>query len=190
MADDDEAPTLNNPKLFRKDVTHKKEKVWVARNNKDMYTGMTKSQYQEDPESRVQVDHVLECQLAAAVWDRLEDNGVVKRTTKSTIAPIVAVWNDLDNLNNTSQSLNLKKRDVIRRFVRRYINGDYQGLKQYMEDKKVPRQQQRSITKAMALVQSDLAYAFDALEENVVVQEFSSTLEDMMGLMKLEDCRC
>lgn len=188
MAED--SITLNSPQLFRKDVYHKRHQVWRERDNTDLYTGKTREEYLEaDPDVCLQVDHVLECQIAAAVWDRLEENGVVKRTTKATIAPIVTVWNDLGNLNNTSRGLNLKKRDVFTRFVRRYVNGDCQGLKQYMQDKAIPRQQQRGITRAMAQVHMHVTHSFDARDESVVVQEFAATLEEMIGLMKLEDCR-
>ncbi|KXZ50760.1 hypothetical protein GPECTOR_15g445 [Gonium pectorale] len=94
---------------FRKGVTHKEDKVWRNNNNKDLYTRWNRNKFDSERVD-TQVDHIVECQLGEYMWENAFDG---RRTTRGRLAPVVQLWNDVDNLNNTSTGLNQRKGDAF-----------------------------------------------------------------------------
>ncbi|PNW84303.1 hypothetical protein CHLRE_04g228950v5 [Chlamydomonas reinhardtii] len=90
---------------FRKSVTHKADRVWDNNYGKDLYTGKRRDHY-EGENVRTEVDHIMECQLGEHMWEKAFDG---RMTTRSRLAAVVELWNDVDNLNVTQKKINQPK---------------------------------------------------------------------------------
>ncbi len=69
---------------LRKQVTHKRDKVWKERDNVDLYTGESKEKLESDKKkkNRIEVDHVLEIQLMDRAGKLAWDNAPVAARTR------------------------------------------------------------------------------------------------------------
>ncbi|PNH08242.1 hypothetical protein TSOC_005241 [Tetrabaena socialis] len=94
---------------FRKSVTHKAGRVWDNSEKKDLYTGWRRMKFEQEGVGQ-EVDHIVECQLWEYMWENAFDG---RMTTRGRLAPVVALWNDVDNLNVTSERLNQSKGDAF-----------------------------------------------------------------------------
>jgi hypothetical protein len=89
--------------------------TWRYRTNKDLYTGLTRSD--SEREGKIQVDHVVEIQVLNLVHSR---TAFLARCTRASERVLQRVVNSAVNLNCTTLDINQKKKGPIGTWVNEY----------------------------------------------------------------------
>uniref|UniRef100_A0A7R9VYF7 Uncharacterized protein n=1 Tax=Chlamydomonas euryale TaxID=1486919 RepID=A0A7R9VYF7_9CHLO len=160
---------------FRKSVTYKLDKVWTNNSNKDLFTGWWRRKLED--EHHPHVDHIVECQLGEHIWNQALDG---RMTTRTRLAKVTKLWNDVDNLNVTTNWLNQRKGDAFER----WLKGQDDDLRSALVYYNVASNQRTKIVVAFEDAQRWLADELDDLAEDSgldLYADISCELEHWLG---------
>jgi len=147
------------PHPLRKGVTSMREAVWEARENRDMYTGLKRSQMKKEDQN---VDHVLEIQLIEyATLEIVSRNAELVRTFRDIISEPL-------NLNVTRRQVNQAKRGPFTAALNRLKKRD--GALREISVAQLARAGKAKVLVddgTWANVESEIALSYEAFQKRV-----------------------
>lgn len=121
VAKDFSDPSLIPLLDLRRDVAGKRDEVWVARDNEDIYTHATRAETKKP-----NVDHVTEVQIYELAERGVYETHGPSGLTRTFVDELSSIVNGIENLNVTSAAVNQAKKGPFTQVVNAYHAGRQQ----------------------------------------------------------------
>jgi hypothetical protein len=180
-AESDKATSTKNP--WRADVNCLSDQTWRKRSNVDMYTLMKNTQMKRN--DRLEVDHIIECQLLKLAGDEALSNA--SQTTRATVQATKELVNSTSNLNVTTHHVNQNKKIPFMKWVASSDKGSLDAFVRWTRASRTLVDEGH-----WSRIESSVVEAYQELDElasnihNPVSERFMSELSKILSQMEVE----